>query len=145
MSIKELRTRWAADPEFQRLYRQEYPFEAAAAAIAKLRAELGLTQAELAELIGSTQSVIARAESGAHSFQISLLQRIADATGSTWEPTFNLANVVARAQVAPYWVNWSGTVTGRAPIPFANPVGGSNAADIVRSASHIDLALAEVA
>ena len=145
MSIKELRARWAADPEFQRMYRQEYPFEAAAAAIAKLRAELGLTQAELAELIGSTQSVIARAESGAHSFQISLLQRIADATGSTWEPTFNLANAVVQAQVAPYWVNWDGTIAGRAPIPFANPVQGSDAADIAPSARYVDLALAEVA
>ena len=90
MGLKDLRDRWAADPNFQAAYKAEYPYEPTAAAIAELRATLGLSQADLAGLIGSTQSVISRAESGQHSFQISLLQRIAEATGASWEPTFNV-------------------------------------------------------
>ncbi|MFI5258889.1 MAG: helix-turn-helix transcriptional regulator [Candidatus Limnocylindrales bacterium] len=90
MGLKDLRARWAADVGFQAAYKAEYPYEAAAAAIAELRATLGLSQAQLADLIGSTQSVISRAESGQHSFQISLFQRIAEATGARWESTLNL-------------------------------------------------------
>ena len=52
-------------------------------AVLKARAESGLTQAEVAERIGTTQSAIARLESAAltHSPSISTLQKYAHAIG----------------------------------------------------------------
>jgi len=51
--------------------------------VLKARASAGLTQAEVAERVGTTQSAIARLESGArkHSPSIATLQRYARALG----------------------------------------------------------------
>jgi DNA-binding XRE family transcriptional regulator len=51
--------------------------------VLKARARAGLTQAEVAERVGTTQSAIARLESGArkHSPSIATLQRYARALG----------------------------------------------------------------
>lgn len=56
--------------------------------MARLRARLGLTQAEFGARLGTTQSVVARLESGRHGFQISLLNRIAHAFGADWSVSF---------------------------------------------------------
>jgi transcriptional regulator with XRE-family HTH domain len=50
-----------------------------AEALAERRRELGLSQAELAELVDTTQSAIARLESGGRPPRIDTLLRIADA------------------------------------------------------------------
>jgi transcriptional regulator with XRE-family HTH domain len=74
-------------PEFASLdgldeaYRRQFPFAVEALAVARLRGSLGLTQAQLAERAGTTQSVIARLESGRHPIEVRLLHRIADAVG----------------------------------------------------------------
>ena len=47
-----------------------------------------MTQAQFAERVGTTQSVIARLESGRHAVRIDLLKRIADAFNDTWAPVF---------------------------------------------------------
>jgi ribosome-binding protein aMBF1 (putative translation factor) len=47
--------------------------------VAERRKELGLSQAELAELVATTQSAIARLESGGRPPRIDTLLRIADA------------------------------------------------------------------
>jgi transcriptional regulator with XRE-family HTH domain len=47
--------------------------------VAERRKELGLSQAELAELVGTTQSAIARLESGGRPPRIDTLLRIAEA------------------------------------------------------------------
>ena len=88
MGLRELREAYESDAEAQNAYRLQYPHEAVANAILALRADLGLTQRELADEIGTTQSVIARAESGRHSFGISLLDRIAAAAEADWLPLF---------------------------------------------------------
>ncbi len=80
---------WESDPTFQAAYEREYPYEHVADALLQLRAELGWTQQELAERAGTTQSVIARAESGRHSFRIDLIDRIAQAAGLGWRPRFD--------------------------------------------------------
>lgn len=56
----------------------------------KARAGAGLTQAQLAERIGTTQSAVARLESGsaAHSPSIATLQRYASALGFRVEARF---------------------------------------------------------
>ncbi|MEO8289647.1 MAG: helix-turn-helix transcriptional regulator [Gaiellaceae bacterium] len=50
-----------------------------AAQVADRRKELGLSQAELADLVGTTQSAIARLESGGRPPRIDTLLRIANA------------------------------------------------------------------
>ena len=56
-------------------------FASIAAQVAARRAHLGLSQAELAERVGTTQSAIARLESGGRPPRIDTLLRIADALG----------------------------------------------------------------
>ena len=52
--------------------RREFPYREVADAIVELRAHHHLTQTQLAELAGTTQSVIARAESGKHPVEVKL-------------------------------------------------------------------------
>lgn len=85
--LQELRRRWS-DPAFQQRVREEAPFLDVADAIIGLRAELGLTQKELATLAGTTQSVIARLESGRQAVRTTLLNDIARGVGLTWRPHF---------------------------------------------------------
>jgi len=58
--------------------------------VLRARAEAGLTQAQLAERVGTTQSAIARLESGAlkHSPSIATLQKYAKALGYRVEVKF---------------------------------------------------------
>ena len=58
---------------------QGWFFAAIADQVAGRRRELGLSQAELAELTGTTQSAIARLESGGRPPRIDTLLRIANA------------------------------------------------------------------
>jgi transcriptional regulator with XRE-family HTH domain len=95
--IPELR----AAPEIDAAYARRYPFAAIALAVARLRASLGLTQAEFAARLGTTQSVIARLESGRHGFQVSLLNRIAAAFGTAWAVSFGAAGAAGPAEAEP--------------------------------------------
>jgi DNA-binding XRE family transcriptional regulator len=54
-------------------------FARIAAQVAERRRELDLSQADLARLVGTTQSAIARLESGGRPPRIDTLRRIADA------------------------------------------------------------------
>ena len=58
-------------------FRREY--QRLGAAIAKARGALGLSQRELAALCGTTQSAIARLESGTRAARIDTLLRVANA------------------------------------------------------------------
>jgi len=95
MNWKQIEAEWDQDPEFRRSFEQEYPYESVARAIARLRAEHGLTQEQLARRVGTSQSVIARAEGGRHGVNTNLLNRIAEAMGATWEPVFVPAEIEA--------------------------------------------------
>jgi len=53
--------------------------------VARLRIQKGLTQAELAELVGSHQSSIARLESGRVAPRLSFLQKVVEALGGELE------------------------------------------------------------
>jgi transcriptional regulator with XRE-family HTH domain len=86
MRLSEIRAAWNEDSNFVEAYELEFPYHEFADALIELRARNGLTQEELARRVGTTQSVIARAESGRHSFQIDLLKRVGDALGVTWQP-----------------------------------------------------------
>jgi transcriptional regulator with XRE-family HTH domain len=73
-SIERIRERLAKiDPD------QGWFFAAIAEQVASRRRDLGLSQAELAELTATTQSAIARLESGGRPPRIDTLLRIANA------------------------------------------------------------------
>lgn len=55
------------------------PYEAIARFVIQRRAELGLTQGQLAERMGTSHSAISRIESGQHRMSVATLQRLAEA------------------------------------------------------------------
>lgn len=57
------------------------PFEDVARIVIMRRAQLGLSQQEVAERVGTTASVISRIESGQHRTSIETLRRLAEALG----------------------------------------------------------------
>jgi len=82
-TLKQFKARALARPEVRRAYgalAEEFSF---IDEVLKARAASGLTQADLAARVGTTQSAIARLESGApkHSPSIMTLQRYARAMG----------------------------------------------------------------
>ncbi len=70
------------DPEFAVAWEEAREEFSIAREIIRTRIAAGLSQKELAEKIGTTQSVIARLESGAHVPSVSTLKRVAEATHS---------------------------------------------------------------
>ncbi|MGO9952246.1 MAG: helix-turn-helix transcriptional regulator [Dissulfurispiraceae bacterium] len=71
------------DPEFKVLYQEERQALKLSLKIAKLRAKKGLSQQELAKLMGTSQQAISRIESGDYEgFTLKTLEKIAEATGT---------------------------------------------------------------
>src|SRR3990172_471954 len=82
-TLKDFKRRALARPEVRREYEKLKEEFELLDEILKARAEAGLTQAELAERIGTTQSAVARMETaiGKHSPSIATLKRYASALG----------------------------------------------------------------
>ena len=82
-TLKQFKARALARPDIRREYDRLTDEFAFLDEILKARAEAGLSQAEVATRIGTTQSAIARLEStgSAHSPSIATLQRYASALG----------------------------------------------------------------
>ncbi|MGN6471479.1 MAG: helix-turn-helix domain-containing protein [Rhizobiaceae bacterium] len=80
--LSELKHRWMSDPEFRSEYEQADAEYAIIETLIRARNEAKLSQAELAKRIGTTQSAIARLESGSISPSLSTLRRYAAATGT---------------------------------------------------------------
>ncbi|MBM3490876.1 MAG: helix-turn-helix transcriptional regulator [Alphaproteobacteria bacterium] len=78
--LKDLRL--LRDPKVRRAYDALAGEYAIAAAVIGARVAAGLTQAELARRMRTTQSAVARLESGRRSPSLKTLQRIAKATGT---------------------------------------------------------------
>jgi len=69
------------DPEFRKHFKEERRALALALKVAKLREKKGLTQSELAKLMGTSQQAISRIESGEYEgFTLKTLEKIAEAT-----------------------------------------------------------------
>lgn len=80
-TLKELKTDLLKEPETLREYEAlANEFEVARELIAA-RARVGLTQADVAERMGTTQSVVARIESGRRQPSMRTVQRYAQAIG----------------------------------------------------------------
>ncbi len=70
------------DPEFKKHYQEERQALILAMKITELRNQKGLTQQELAKLMGTSQQAISRIESGEYEgFTLKTLEKIAEATG----------------------------------------------------------------
>lgn len=87
--FKQLRDRWMADPTFREAYDAIGPEMEIAFAIAEARHRAKLTQAELAEKIGSSQAMVARWERGTAMPSTRSLQRVAEATGTRLKVTLS--------------------------------------------------------
>jgi DNA-binding XRE family transcriptional regulator len=75
-AVDQLRDR-ALEGRSEEAFRDEY--ERLGAEIARRRAEVGLSQRELAELCGTTQSAVARLEAGRRAARLDTLLRVANA------------------------------------------------------------------
>ena len=70
------------DPEFKAHYEEEKQALMLAIKIAELREKKGLSQQQLAKLMGTSQQAISRIESGEYEgFTLKTLEKIAGATG----------------------------------------------------------------
>ncbi|MBU2054855.1 MAG: helix-turn-helix domain-containing protein [Proteobacteria bacterium] len=70
------------DPEFKTHYQEERQALKLAMKIAELRDKNGLSQQQLAKLMGTSQQAISRIESGEYEgFTLKTLEKIAEATG----------------------------------------------------------------
>lgn len=96
----ELLPQLGSHPDIDAEYARSYPFANVALAVTRLRGRLGLTQTEFAKKIGTTQSVVARLESGRHGVQVSLFNRIAEAIGTDWYLEFGAEPTESAAQAA---------------------------------------------
>ena len=80
--LKDLKKRFMEDPAFREEYAKADSEYALIEARSRARTAARLTQAELAERIGTTQSAIARLEGGGVSPSFATLRRYAEATGT---------------------------------------------------------------
>ncbi|MGH6913493.1 MAG: helix-turn-helix domain-containing protein [Geminicoccales bacterium] len=87
-TLNELRTELLAQPGVRDAYEEQAPGYAIARAIIAARAHAGLSQAELAERMATSQPFVARLESGRTLPSMRTLLRVAEATGTV--PEFQL-------------------------------------------------------
>ncbi len=73
---------WRKDPDYVREYEALEREFALASTVIGARTRAGLTQAELAERMGTSQSAVARLESGKARPSVATLEKLAAATGS---------------------------------------------------------------
>jgi transcriptional regulator with XRE-family HTH domain len=89
--IRDLHEKWLEEPEYREEYERLGPEFELARALIEARGRAGLTQAQLALRMGTTQSVIARLESGRTRPTTATLQRLARATGTRLRIAFEPA------------------------------------------------------
>lgn len=80
--ISDLHKDWLKDPAYKAEYDALGPEFELMASLIQARTSAGLTQSEVAERMGTTQSAVARLESGRPLPSTRTLQRYAKATGS---------------------------------------------------------------
>jgi transcriptional regulator with XRE-family HTH domain len=86
--IMDLHKKWMKDPEYRKEYDALEEELALAAEVAKARIRAGLSQAQLAKRMKTTQSTIARLESGRGKPSTRTLDRFAKATGHRLKISF---------------------------------------------------------
>lgn len=95
--IKELHKKWMGDAEYRGAYESLEEEFALASAMIEARKRAGLTQAELAKEMDTSQTAIARMESGRTLPSGTTLKRFARATGTRLRIKFEPAKPSKRA------------------------------------------------
>lgn len=95
--IRDLHKKWLGDAEYRREYEALEEEFALASAMIAARKRAGLTQAELAKQMDTSQTAIARMESGRSLPSGTTLKRFARATGTRLRITFEPAKPKKRA------------------------------------------------
>ena len=81
-TLSRLKKQWMNDPAVREAFNAQAPEFEIARALIKARTDAGLTQEEVAQRMGTTQSVVARLESGRATPSLRTLYRYAAATGT---------------------------------------------------------------
>jgi transcriptional regulator with XRE-family HTH domain len=77
-----MRKRARKSAAYRAALKEQRPFEEFARLVIRKRMELGLTQEELAQRMGTSHSVISRLESGQHSASLATMRKLAQALES---------------------------------------------------------------
>lgn len=86
--VRALHKKWLRDPAYRGAYDELAPEFRLARALIEARANAGLTQAQLAERMQTTQSVVARLESGRAHPSTRTLEKFAQAAGMRLKISF---------------------------------------------------------
>lgn len=92
LTFEEVEKELMEDPEFRQEYENNKPFSDIALEIVKARCMAGLTQAELARVIGTTQAVISKIENlSIKDIKVSTLFKVAKALNLNLDIKFTKA------------------------------------------------------
>ena len=89
--VSDLHRKWMKSKEYREAHKELEPEFALARAVIQARVTAGLTQEQLAQRMDTTQSVIARLESGRTRPSTQTLERLAAATGTRLKISFEPA------------------------------------------------------
>ena len=89
--VADLHKKWSEDPEYRKAYDQLGPEFEISRSLIEARTRAKLTQAELAQRMNTTQSAVARLESGRTRPSTRTLQKIARATRTRLRISFDPA------------------------------------------------------
>jgi ribosome-binding protein aMBF1 (putative translation factor) len=92
---RELLANWREDPEFRTAYDELEEEFAVIRAVLEARTRAGISQAELARRMGTTQSAIARLEAGKVKPSTGTLEKVAKATGTRLRVSFEPRDAAA--------------------------------------------------
>jgi transcriptional regulator with XRE-family HTH domain len=97
ISLRTLKRRWLKEPGFKEGYDALADEYAIAGALIEARKRAKLSQAQVAKKMGTSQSTIARLESGSAKPSFSTLERFAKATGMRVRVVFEPVEASAKA------------------------------------------------
>lgn len=80
-TLKALKAQWLSEPDVQAAYAAQADEFAIVRELIAARMRAGLTQSEIAQRMGTTQSVVARLEGGQRTPSMRTVQRYAQAAG----------------------------------------------------------------
>jgi ribosome-binding protein aMBF1 (putative translation factor) len=86
--ISDMHKKWMKEPKYRKAHEALEQELVLASAVMDVRTRAGLTQAQLARKMGTTQPVVARLESGRTRPSMRTLGRLAEATGSRLRISF---------------------------------------------------------
>jgi len=82
VTYKQLKQKWMLNPKFKKTYEDLEPEYAITMGIMMKRIEKNISQKEFARRLGTSQSAVARLESGTYNPSLKFLKRVAKALGS---------------------------------------------------------------